>query len=114
MNPLDFKAGIFLVTAANLNEAKSIAETLVSERLAACVSFYPLTSVYRWKEKIHCDDEVQLVIKANVNQSQIIIARVKELHSYDVPEIVAIPFADGLPAYLSWMKEQTSIADKNP
>ncbi len=106
MTPSEFKAGLFLVTAANLAEAKSIAETLVSERLAACVSFYPLTSVYRWKDKIHCDDEVQLVIKANVNQSQIIIARIKELHSYDVPEIVAIPFADGLPAYLSWMKEQ--------
>ncbi|NBX16371.1 MAG: divalent-cation tolerance protein CutA [Proteobacteria bacterium] len=101
-----FKAGLFLVTAPNNEEAQKIAEVLVNERLAACVTLTPVKSVYRWQGEIQKDDEVQLMIKSDLALSDKIIERIKQIHSYEVPEIVSVPFESGLPAYLNWIDEQ--------
>jgi periplasmic divalent cation tolerance protein len=101
-----FRAGLFLVTAANVEDAQNIAETLVTERLAACVTLHPVRSVYRWQAEIQREDEVQLMIKSDLALSEKLIERVKQIHPYEVPEIVSVAFDSGLPAYLNWIDEQ--------
>lgn len=101
-----FQPGIVFVTEANQHSAQKLAETLVSERLAACVSLQHINSIYRWKNEIQKDKEIQLIIKTDLNKSELLINRIKDLHSYEIPEIVMIPIASGLPAYLNWMAEQ--------
>ncbi|MEM8807718.1 MAG: divalent-cation tolerance protein CutA [Cyanobacteria bacterium P01_G01_bin.38] len=100
--------GIVLVTASSEAEAKLIASALVEARLAACVTTFPVHSVYRWQDKIHHDSEFQLVIKTDLTLFSALSTKVSELHSYDVPEIVAIAITNGSAPYLSWMKAQTA------
>lgn len=100
--------GIVLVTASSEAEARIIASALVEARLAACVNIFPVHSVYRWQGEIHHDPEFQLVIKADLARFSILEAKVRELHSYEVPEIVAIAIANGSPPYLSWLQAQTT------
>jgi periplasmic divalent cation tolerance protein len=102
----NFKAGLFLVTAPNKEEAQKIAEILVTDRLAACVTLTPVRSVYRWKGEIQREDEVQLMIKSDLSMSEKIIERIQQIHSYEVPEIVSVAFDSGLAAYLNWIDEQ--------
>ncbi len=97
--------GIVLVTAASRAEAESIARGLVTAKLAACVSLYPVSSIYRWQGDLCQDEEWQLLIKTALDQFKRVEAKVQELHSYEVPEIVALPFVDGSPSYLAWMGE---------
>lgn len=108
MSEPQFQPGLVLVTVPNHTAAQQMAETLVGERFAACVSLHEIKSVYRWQGAVQCDAEVQLVIKTNVNSFDTLMKRIKELHSYDVPEIVCIPIVRGLPAYLQWMGGQVS------
>jgi periplasmic divalent cation tolerance protein len=102
----NFKAGFFLVTAPNNEEAQKIAEVLVAERLAACVTLSTVKSVYRWQGDVQREDEVQLMIKSDLSMSEKIIERIQQIHSYEVPGIVSVPFESGLPAYLNWINEQ--------
>ncbi len=98
---------VVLVTAPPA-EAPELARTLVDERLAACVSLLPgVTSVYRWGGQVHEDGETLLVAKTSRDGSAALIRRVQEVHSYDVPECIAIPVASGLPAYLDWVIHET-------
>lgn len=94
---------IVLVTAPSADEAKTIARTLVEEKLAACVSRFPVQSTYTWEGKIEDDEEWQLVIKTHHRQFHPLQERVQELHSYDVPEIIALPIETGSAAYLNWI-----------
>lgn len=98
--------GIVLVTAGSQEEAKTIARTLVETRLAACVSLLPIQSVYTWNGEIQSDDEWQLLIKTDLAKFSALEAQIKELHSYEVPEIVALPIVAGSTAYLNWIGEQ--------
>jgi periplasmic divalent cation tolerance protein len=95
--------GIILVTASSQTEAEAIASTLVLEHLAACVNIHPIHSIYRWEGKINSDPEWQLVIKTKLNLFPLIAETIKAIHSYEVPEIIAIPIIHGSTAYLDWL-----------
>lgn len=91
--------------------AAGIADTLVGERLAACVSRVPgVTSVYLWEEAVEHDTEVLLLIKTTAARFDSLRARLCELHPYELPEIIATQVTAGLPAYLQWVSTCTSTA----
>ena len=93
------------------DEAKSLAQRLVEERLIACANILPgVTSVYRWEGAICEDDETLLIMKTSAKRIPELTERIRALHSYEVPEIIALPLAtdEGNPAYLRWLMEQVS------
>jgi len=94
------------ITTSSSEEAESIAEAIVQERLAACVNIVPaITSIYRWQGEVHRDGEVLLIAKSRPGLFDPLVARVKKLHSYEVPEIIALPITAGSKAYLKWIDE---------
>lgn len=97
--------GVILVTVGNEKEAITMATTLIEENLAACVNLLPMTSVYRWQEKICQDSEWQLIIKTDLRLFSALENRIKELHSYEIPEIIALPIINASETYLNWIKE---------
>lgn len=100
---------VLFVTTPTKEVSMKIASALVEEKLAACVNILPdATSVYVWEGKVETDEEQLLVIKTTQAKYAALEARVKALHPYDVPEIIALPIEAGLPEYLSWLKEETS------
>jgi periplasmic divalent cation tolerance protein len=99
---------IVLTTAPNDERAETWARTLVEERLAACVNIHgPMSSFYRWKGVVEHDDERQVVIKTTRERVAAVRARLRELHSYEVPEFVVLTVEDGSDDYLKWVIEQT-------
>jgi len=98
--------GVVLVTASSQAEAEAIAAALINAKLAACVSFTPIHSVYTWQGQVHKEQEWQLVIKTDLGQFDALAAKVQAVHSYEVPEIIALPIVAGSPAYLQWLAEQ--------
>ena len=80
---------------------------LVEQRLAACVQMFPIESVYLWKGKICEEGEVMLLIKSRTELFDKIAATIRQVHPYEVPEIVQMPITDGLPEYLQWIEECT-------
>ena len=84
--------------------AERIAEALVADRLAACVNIVPgITSVYRWQGEVQHDSELLLLIKTRDECYPALEARIRELHSYEVPEIIAVPLQRGSESYLAWL-----------
>ena len=99
---------IVLVTAGNEEEAAKIGRTLVEERLGACANIVPrIRSIYRWKGEIYDEQEVLIIIKTRTALFPALEKRVKELHSYEVPEIISFPVACGLPQYIEWIQQET-------
>jgi periplasmic divalent cation tolerance protein len=98
--------GVVLVTAPSRQEGEAIAETLLSSKLAACVTLLPVHSIYTWKGEVHSDEEWQLLIKSELDRFPELEAKIRDIHSYDVPEIIALPILAGSPPYLSWISEQ--------
>ena len=99
------------IIAADSDEAGRIAEALVAERLAACVNVIgPVESIYRWKGTVERADEVALIAKTRRGLFDRLAARVRLLHSYDTPAIVAWPIIAGDAAYLAWIEEGTEPA----
>ena len=97
------------VTCPNCRVAETIGRALVEERLAACANIIPgLTSIYRWQGKICRDPEVLVLLKTRRSCFQKLARRVRALHPYAVPAIVALPVAVGSPAYLAWVLESTT------
>ena len=97
---------LVLTTIAAEADGSVLARTLVDERLAACVNVLPpMTSVYRWKGQVEQDREQQLIIKTTRDKLPALEARVKELHSYELPEFVVIAAGGGSDAYLKWVEE---------
>jgi periplasmic divalent cation tolerance protein len=94
---------LVLVSAPSEGEATAIAQSLVQEKLAACVSLMPIQSIYRWQDRIQTEPEWQLIIKTTQDGFDALQHRVLELHSYEVPEILAIPIQTGSAMYLSWI-----------
>lgn len=99
--------GVVMVTATSKEEASTIAKALVDATLAACVSMMPIHSVYRWQGEVRQADEWQLLIKTDLAKFAAIESKVREVHSYEVPEVIALPILDGSPSYLSWIADQT-------
>lgn len=101
-------ACVVLVTVQNQAQGRQIGEALVAERLAACVNQVPgIWSIYHWQGRIEREPEELLIIKTREALLPQIIARVKDLHSYQVPEIIALPILGGSQAYLDWVTEET-------
>lgn len=92
--------------------AQRLAQTLVEERLVACASLLPgVRSVYRWQGRVEHADEVLLLAKTSADRVPAATARIRALHPYELPEILAVEAAGGLPAYLAWVAEQTREGD---
>jgi periplasmic divalent cation tolerance protein len=106
-------ARIVFVMAGSENEAAKIARTLVEERLAACVNIIgPVRSIYRWRGAVEDEREYLLTVKTRARLFARVERRVKELHSYEVPEIVAIAIAAGSRRYIEWIFESTPAAPR--
>lgn len=103
MKPDDRNCCIVLVTTASEEQAKNIAKALIEAKLAACVAIEPIESVYTWEGKINCDREWQLTIKTQSSLFSLVSVKVKSLHSYEVPEIIALPIIAGSQSYLDWI-----------
>lgn len=103
------KFHLVLVTCANPIQAKLIARSVVEKRLAACVNILrsPVESHYRWKGKVEKARELLLLIKTTARRLGGLEREVKRLHSYDVPEFIALPIVSGSKAYLDWLDEST-------
>lgn len=95
---------LVFVTCPSPDVAANLAKSLVEERLAACGNIIPgLRSIYRWEGKVHDEAECLLLLKTTAGGYPALEARVKALHPYDVPEILAVTAAAGLPAYVQWV-----------
>jgi periplasmic divalent cation tolerance protein len=95
---------IILVTTANREEAEKISKALLNERLIACANIIgPISSLFWWHEKIESAQEYVLLMKSRLDLFDKILERVKALHSYEVPEIIAIPIIQGFRPYLEWL-----------
>jgi periplasmic divalent cation tolerance protein len=97
---------VIFITAGSKEEAEKISRGLVESKLAFCVSTLPkVQSTYYWKDKIHVDKEFLLIVKTRQDQYEALETWVKNNHSYQVPEIIALPIEQGLPAYLNGIDE---------
>ncbi len=98
--------GIVLVTFKDIAEARKVAAHLLQKRLAACCNLItPVESSFWWKGKVQREKEVLGIFKTKKTAFNFICQEIKKHHSYEVPEILALPLRAGAPAYLKWMKE---------
>ena len=98
-----------LITCPNRQTGEEIGRTVVEERLAACVNIIPgITSYYRWEGKLCRDREALLLVKTRKLKYMLLARRIKSLHPYSVPEILALPVARGYSKYLTWVRESTT------
>jgi periplasmic divalent cation tolerance protein len=104
MNPL-----LVLTNLPDRPAAEALANALIETRLAACVSILaPCRSVYRWQGAVETSDEVPLLIKTSGARYAALEAAIRALHPYELPELIAVPITQGLPAYLAWVDAETS------
>ncbi|WP_019026450.1 divalent-cation tolerance protein CutA [Colwellia piezophila] len=95
---------LVLTTCPDEMVAQNIAKQLVIEKLAACVNIVPnITSIYSWQGELHCDNEVQLLIKTDENKFAALNERINQLHPYDVVEVIALNIQQGDKHYLNWI-----------
>ena len=95
------------ITCGSVEEADRIAAALVDRRLAACVQRLPIRSTYRWDGAVQHDDEILLLVKTRAARFEAVATAVRELHSYDVPAITAVPIVHGGGDYLAWIDAET-------
>ena len=102
---------LVLTTIAAEADGAALARALVDERLAACVNVLPaMTSVYRWKGQVEQDREQQVIIKTTRDRLAALEVRVRDLHSYELPEFLVIAAGGGSEAYLAWVRESIRSA----
>ncbi len=102
---------VVLVTAGSADEAQRIARALVTERLAGCVNVVgPVRSIYRWQDAVEEAEEHLLIVKARAEELGALETRIRALHSYDVPEMLALPVTAGSEDYLAWLASVTGRA----
>jgi periplasmic divalent cation tolerance protein len=101
---------VVLITVPSHEEGEEIATMLVESNLAACVNILPeVHSIYSWRGNIHTDQEVILLAKSPVELfEEKLLPAVLDLHSYEVPEVIAVPIIQGLDRYLAWVTEETN------
>jgi periplasmic divalent cation tolerance protein len=96
-------------TIDNIQDARRIANTLVEEQIVACVNIIPkIESIYRWKGKIENEEELVIIAKTTDQNVKKTIHRIKELHSYELPDIIVLPVIGGLKDYLDYITNETS------
>ena len=101
---------VVFMTTANGEEATRLAEMLVGAHLAACVQILPeMESVYRWQGKVERQAEVLLIAKTTRGKFDELEREVRALHSYDTPEIIAVPILSGSAPYLEWLNQATDL-----
>jgi periplasmic divalent cation tolerance protein len=99
---------VVLVTAATIEEATRIGRRMVEEKLAACANIVPgITSIFHWEGKISEEREILVLLKTRDDLFLDLTKAVKEIHSYEVPEIIALPIVDGAESYLKWIRDST-------
>jgi periplasmic divalent cation tolerance protein len=102
------EVSVVFVTVGKEEEAREISGALVQEKLVACVNMISgVRSIYWWKGKVCDDQEWLLIMKTRTSLVPTLQDRIRELHSYETPEIIAFPVKQGLPEYLSWVLEST-------
>ena len=95
---------LVFMTASTKNEAENITHRLLDERLIACANIIgPISSLYWWKDKVEEANEFLVFMKSRQDLFEKLSTRIKELHSYDVPEIIAVPITAAFPSYLNWI-----------
>lgn len=100
---------LIYVTAPSREEAERIAETVVTERLAACANIFDrVTSVFRWEEKLCRENEAALILKTTSERSVELTTRIRQIHSYKCPCITVLPVESGNPAFLEWIRAETA------
>jgi periplasmic divalent cation tolerance protein len=100
---------IIMVTAANQKEAVTIGKGVVNAKLAACVNIIPvIQSIYRWKGKVVKSKEVLLIFKSTKARYGALEKAIKAIHTYDTPEIIALPVKEGMPQYIEWVCSETN------
>jgi periplasmic divalent cation tolerance protein len=106
MNPI-----VVLTTTDSPELAQQIATALVEAGEAACVNIVPgIRSIYRWEGQLYDEGELLLVIKSRAERFEEVRSRIRQLHSYQVPEVIALPIKTGDPEYLHWLSQVTSDA----
>lgn len=109
MNKSVVKVLVVLVTASSREEAAKIGQTVVKEKLAACVSIVPaVTSIFRWQGKIQRSREVLLLVKTTEHRYAALVQLIRSMHSYKVPEIIALKVKKGLSQYIAWVEQETT------
>lgn len=105
---------VVFVTCSSPAEARRIARSAVQKRLAACgnISSAPVTSIYRWRGKVERARETLLMLKSTLRAFAALEAEIRRMHSYDVPEIVALPIVAGSESYLAWIGENVAKSKK--
>ena len=104
----EFANLVVFITAGQDGEAERIADALVAQKKAACVNIIPkINSIFRWQGKTDSADEALLIAKTKASLLDEVVRIVKELHSYEVPEVIAIPIVGGNQDYLDWIDRET-------
>lgn len=104
MNPI-----LILTTVPDSEVASHIASHLIDQRLVACVNILaPCTSIYHWQGKTESTQEIPLLIKTTQSRYMEVETAICKLHPYELPEIIQVPLAGGLPAYLQWLTSETN------
>ncbi|MDH3753423.1 MAG: divalent-cation tolerance protein CutA [Acidimicrobiia bacterium] len=99
---------VVMTTCASENEARQIAGALVERRVAACVQALPITSTFVWNDAVQEESEILVLAKTTDDLVPAVEATIEELHSYDLPEVIALPISGGSQAYLAWIGDVTS------
>ncbi|MBD3290854.1 divalent cation tolerance protein CutA [candidate division KSB1 bacterium] len=99
---------IILITCSSADEAEKISAALLDEKLIACANIVPgIQSLFRWQGEMSKENEVLLILKSTAEKFEPVELAVQELHSYDTPEIIAIPIVKGSEKYLKWISDET-------
>lgn len=98
---------IFIYTTCkNKKEASKIGEILVKERLAACINYFTIESIYFWQGKLQKNKETALLIKTTKRKFKAVEKKIKKVHSYEIPSIVGLPLSQGSKGYFNWLRKQ--------
>ena len=101
------QALVVLVTTVDAEEAERLARALLDRRLIACANVVPhVRSLFHWENRLECADESLLIMKTTADALELLTAEVKRNHSYDVPEVIALPVVGGSSEYLSWVAQE--------
>jgi len=104
------KGIVIFITSGSEEEAKKLARVLVEEKLAACINIiHGVESLYWWKGKMESSKEWMLVVKTQRKKVKEVVKRVKEIHSYEVPEVIALPIVEGNKDYLQWISDALTL-----